>query len=44
MQQADVFSFAVLAWEMLTGRLPWGELGGHMQIIYRVGVLRQVRP
>lgn len=41
--QADVFSFSVLLWEMATGRVPWRELGGHMQIVYRVGVLHEVR-
>ena len=40
--QVDVYSFAVLLWEMLTGRVPWRELAGHMQIIFQVGVLRQV--
>lgn len=29
--QADVFSFAVLCWEMLTARVPWRELAGPMQ-------------
>lgn len=29
--QVDVFSFAVLCWEMLTGRVPWRELAGPMQ-------------
>ncbi len=41
--QVDVYSFAVLCWEMLTGRVPWRELAGHMQIIFQVGVMRQVR-
>lgn len=40
--QVDVYSFAVLCWEMLTGRVPWRELAGHMQIIFQVGVMRQV--
>lgn len=33
-----------MLWEMQTGRVPWRELAGHMQIIFQVGVLRQVRP
>lgn len=28
----DVYAFAVLCWEMLTGRVPWRELAGHMQV------------
>ncbi|PRW56562.1 serine threonine- kinase CTR1-like isoform X1 [Chlorella sorokiniana] len=43
-EKVDVYSFAILCWEMLTGRVPWRELAGHMQIIFQVGVMRQRLP
>eukprot|EP00887_Chlorella_sp_A99_P004269 scaffold15.g4269.t1 len=36
-EKVDVFSFAVLCWECLTGRLPWREVASPMAIIYAVG-------
>jgi serine/threonine protein kinase len=36
--KSDVFSFAVLLWECLTGRQPWESLTNPMQILYKVGV------
>lgn len=39
--KADVFSFAVMLWECLTGRQPWERLTNPMQIIFAVGVQGQ---
>jgi serine/threonine protein kinase len=36
-EKSDVFSFAVLLWECVTGRQPWEQLNP-MQIMYAVGV------
>lgn len=38
-----MYSFSVLCWEMLTGEVPWRQLAGPMQVIYQVGVLKEVR-
>lgn len=40
-EKVDVYSFAVLLWECLTGKVPWGHVPSPMQIIYYVGVLNQ---
>lgn len=40
-EKVDVYSFAILLWEMLTGDVPWGGVPSPMQIIYYVGVLQQ---
>lgn len=39
-EKVDVFSFAVLLWEALTGQIPWDGLQV-MQVIYRVAIQRQ---
>lgn len=39
--QVDVYSFAILLWEMLTGQVPWANVPSPMQVIYYVGVLQQ---
>ena len=36
-EKSDVYSFAVVLWEIASGRLPWGNLG-HMQILFSVGM------
>ena len=43
-EACDVFSFAVLLWEMLTGLQPWGEATNPMQVIYAVGVQQRRLP
>lgn len=43
-EKVDVYSFAILMWEMLTGNVPWGNVPSPMQIIYYVGVLQQRPP
>jgi serine/threonine protein kinase len=40
-EKVDVYSFAVLIWEMITGQIPWSHIPSPMQIIYYVGVLSQ---
>lgn len=40
-EKVDVYSFAILLWECLTGKVPWGHVPSPMQIIYYVGVLNQ---
>ena len=40
-EKVDVYSFAVLVWECLTGRVPWADVPSPMQVIYYVGVLGQ---
>jgi len=42
-EKCDVFSFAVLLWECITGRTPWETYTSPMQIIFAVGVQR-IRP
>lgn len=42
-EKVDVYSFGVLLWEMMTGKVPWGDVVSPLQIIYYVGVL-QKRP
>lgn len=42
-EKCDVFSFAVLLWECITGKTPWESYTSPMQIIFAVGVQR-VRP
>ncbi|GMH45368.1 hypothetical protein BSKO_13325 [Bryopsis sp. KO-2023] len=37
-EKVDVFSFAVMMWESITGLAPWAEYDNPMQIIYAVGV------
>jgi len=40
-EKVDVYSFSILLWECLTGKIPWGSVPSPMQIIYYVGVLAQ---
>lgn len=40
-EKVDVYSYAILLWECITGKVPWGHVPSHMQIIYYVGVLNQ---
>eukprot|EP00890_Picochlorum_soloecismus_P004714 jgi/Picsp_1/5243/NSC_02606-R1_protein len=40
-EKVDVYSFSILLWECLTGKIPWGSIPSPMQIIYYVGVLAQ---
>ena len=40
-EKVDVYSYAILLWECMTGRVPWGHIPSPMQIIYYVGVLNQ---
>jgi serine/threonine protein kinase len=40
-EKVDVYSFAILLWECITGKVPWGHVPSPMQIIYYVGVLNQ---
>ena len=37
-ESGDAFSFGVVLWEMLTGRVPWGWVTSHHQIIFAVAV------
>jgi len=43
-EKVDVYSFGILLWEMLTGRVPWSDVPSPMQVIYYVGVLGQRPP
>ena len=43
-QKADVFAFAVLLHEALTGEVPWAHLPLPIQIIFHVGVLKERIP
>jgi serine/threonine protein kinase len=40
-EKVDVYSFSILLWECITGKVPWGHVPSPMQIIYYVGVLNQ---
>lgn len=40
-EKVDVYSYAILLWECITGKVPWGHVPSPMQIIYYVGVLNQ---
>ena len=40
-EKVDVYSYAILLWECMTGKVPWGHIPSPMQIIYYVGVLNQ---
>ena len=40
-EKVDCYAFGILLWEMLTGKVPWGDVPSPMQIIYYVGVLGQ---
>jgi serine/threonine protein kinase len=42
--KVDIFSFAVVLWEMVTGEVPWSNAPSPMQIIYYIGVLGQRLP
>ena len=37
-EKCDVYSFGVLLWECITGRVPWGWMTNHMQVIFAVAV------
>lgn len=39
-ESADVFSFGVILWELLTSEKPWGTLA-QTQVVYRVGYLNE---
>ena len=43
-EKVDCYAFGILLWEMLTGKVPWGDVPSPMQIIYYVGVLGQRPP
>ena len=43
-EKVDVYSYAILLWECITGKVPWGHVPSPMQIIYYVGVLNQRPP
>jgi serine/threonine protein kinase len=43
-EKVDVYSYGIMLWEMLTGKVPWGDVPSPMQIIYYVGVLQQRPP
>lgn len=42
-EKCDVYSFAVILWEMITGEVPW-DGATPMQVIFAVGVQRQRLP
>lgn len=42
--RSDVFSFAVLLWEMVTGEEPWAGVSSPLQIVMAVGVEQQRLP
>ncbi|PSC72746.1 serine threonine-kinase EDR1 isoform X1 isoform A [Micractinium conductrix] len=43
-ERCDVYSYAILLWEMLTGHEAWAELASPYAIIYAVGVERRRLP
>lgn len=42
-EKCDVYSFAVILWEMVSGEVPW-DGATPMQVIFAVGVQRQRLP
>ena len=42
--KCDVFSFAILLWEMLACEIPWHWCANHMQIIFAVAIQSQRLP
>lgn len=38
-EKCDVYSFGVLLWECITGRVPWEWMTNHMQVIFAVAVV-----
>eukprot|EP00884_Botryococcus_braunii_P000534 jgi/Botrbrau1/10481/Bobra.0133s0085.1 len=40
-EKVDQYSFGILLWEMLTGKMPWASLSTPLQVIYVVGVQKR---
>ena len=37
-EKEDIYSYGVICWEILTGKVPWQELLNPVQVVYAVGV------